>query len=148
MNERWKIKVREDQHLYKRCNMILVSASFIRNWVQPPQTIYTDTDSFLPSCHSNVTEFNRVTFNLLSVRKGDIHLSIHVDWRKSWAYTELFLELAHTVKGQRLLANILLEIHCSQQPHHRYNSSWIQPSNALIQHTENCICKATVYHKH
>lgn len=42
MNEMWKIKVGEDQHLYKRCSMILASTSCVRNGVQPPQTIYTE----------------------------------------------------------------------------------------------------------
>lgn len=42
MNEMWKIKVGEDQHLYKRCSVILASTSFVRNGVQPPQTIYTE----------------------------------------------------------------------------------------------------------
>lgn len=42
MNEMWKIKPGEDQDLYKRCSMILVPASFIRNWVQPSQTMYSE----------------------------------------------------------------------------------------------------------
>lgn len=107
--------------------------------------LYILRDWLLSSCHSNVSEFNRLTFNLLSVGTEDTYRN----WSKGWAYMELppgFATLC-TEMYQRPLAAPLPQAFCSQQQYHRHISAWIWPRNGLIQHKENCLCKATVHHK-
>lgn len=139
----WKIKLGEGQHLYTRCIAIPVLTSFVRN-VQPPQTICTERlTHFFP----HVVVMSASSTDLLSIyfllgKKTPTG-------SKGWAYRELppgFATLC-TEMYQRPLAAPLLQAFCSQQQYHRDISVWIWPRNGLIQHKENCLCKATVHHK-
>lgn len=103
MNELWKIKLGEDQDLYKRCSMILVSASFIRNWVQPPQTIHTERliHSFLCAIVMSMSSKELLSIYSLSGKETSIYPST---WTKEKAeQTENFCGISlhcSQLKGQ------------------------------------------------